>query len=162
MVGLRACHGPTPTSDRDASEGIPVKCPGGTAERCSASQDAKHFRGRDLMVRTTPEEKEIRRDADLSPTVGIEKQEGPGGERDVGPERPWEDQQRSEESEEEFPREQTKKTAPPQAKNTAKQPSHVPGGEWLYKVQAYWKKGRAAAQRHIKGPGEGEAGEKTQ
>ncbi|KAJ1167392.1 hypothetical protein NDU88_007784 [Pleurodeles waltl] len=63
------------------------------------------------------------RDTVLSPTVGIEKQEDPGGERDVGPERPWEDQQRNEESEEELLREQTKNPAPPQAKDTAKQPS---------------------------------------
>ncbi|KAJ1119150.1 hypothetical protein NDU88_007336 [Pleurodeles waltl] len=45
----------------------------------------------------------------------------------------WEDNQASEENEEESPLEQAKNPAPLHAKNTAKQPSHVLGGAWIYK-----------------------------
>ncbi|KAJ1204654.1 hypothetical protein NDU88_000094 [Pleurodeles waltl] len=124
---------------REASKGFPTKCPEGTLETCSASQDSKHFQGRDFMAHTTPEEKESRRDEARSPTDGIVNKEGQGGERDTGPERHQEDEQGSWENKGESPREQMKNPAPLQAKNTTKQPSHVPGGAWLHKVRAYWK-----------------------
>ncbi|KAJ1139338.1 hypothetical protein NDU88_005713 [Pleurodeles waltl] len=109
------------------------------------------------MARTTSEEKEVRRDAEVSPTDGIIAKEAPVGGSDAGPERHREKEQGSKENTEESPQEQTKRSAPPQAKNTAKQPSHVPGGAWLHKVWTYWKEGQAAAKRHSRGPGEGEA-----
>ncbi|KAJ1083223.1 hypothetical protein NDU88_003383 [Pleurodeles waltl] len=100
-------------SDCDTSGRFTIKCPGGTSERCSASQDVEHFRGRNIIAHTMPEEKEIRRDSGLSPTDGIVNQEGPVGERDAGPEKHWEDEQEREEIEEESPREHTKNPAPP-------------------------------------------------
>ncbi|KAJ1177130.1 hypothetical protein NDU88_002392 [Pleurodeles waltl] len=96
-------------------------------------KDAEHFRGRDLWVRTTPEEKEIERDAAVSPMNWIIEQEDPEGERDAGQERHREAVQGSKEEEEELQRNHVKSPAPPQKKDTAKQPSHVPGGAWLHK-----------------------------
>ncbi|KAJ1180897.1 hypothetical protein NDU88_006108 [Pleurodeles waltl] len=119
----RGCHGPTPTSDRNVNKGIPVKCPRDTLERDSASQDAKHFRGRDLMVRTSPEEKDIGRDTARSPTVGKEKQADPGGKQDAGPDRTLEDQQRNKMNREESPREKTRNPASVQEKDIGSSPA---------------------------------------
>ncbi|KAJ1188617.1 hypothetical protein NDU88_005376 [Pleurodeles waltl] len=86
------------------------------------------------MARTTPKEKEVRREAELSPTDGIIAKEALGGGHNAGPERHWEEKRGSEENEGETLQEQMKNPAPPQAKNTTKQLSHVPGVAWLHKA----------------------------
>ncbi|KAJ1083389.1 hypothetical protein NDU88_003548 [Pleurodeles waltl] len=93
------------------------------------------------MAHTSLEKKEIGRDAALSPTVREEKQADPGGKHNAEADRPLEDQQRRKENGEESPREQTRNPALLQEKDLAKQPSHVPGGLWLHKVQAYREEG---------------------
>ncbi|KAJ1099568.1 hypothetical protein NDU88_004668 [Pleurodeles waltl] len=155
------CHGPTPTSDCNTNEGIPVKCPGGTLERNFASQDAKHFRGRDLMARTSPEERGIGGGAMLAPTIEEEKQAAPGGKDDPGPDKPLEDPQRREENGEESPKVQMRNPASLQGKELAKQPNHAPGGSWLHKIRAFLKEGRATAKIYNRTRG-GETGNKPQ
>ncbi|KAJ1175562.1 hypothetical protein NDU88_000849 [Pleurodeles waltl] len=55
----------------------------------------------------------------------------------AGPEKPLEDSQREEEIREESPKVPKRNPASLQGKDTAKQPSHVPGGAWLHKEKGY-------------------------